>query len=176
VNLGTARIIVIVALVVVGAVVLANGFPDSGEAAAPVGSPSASVSRTSSPSDTGTPTQTPPSPTPEPQAPKDVTFMALNGTEVTGAGAAAEQLLTQDGYVSAQTAADAPSKGVATTTIYYRGGQDAAQNQSDATQIADTYFNKADVKKLDTSLEGVVPSTAMIVVVVGQDYADSLVK
>ena len=33
--------------------------------------------------------------------------------------AAAEQLLTQDGYVSAQTAADAPSKGVETTTIYY---------------------------------------------------------
>jgi hypothetical protein len=174
VNLGTARIVVIVALVVAGAVVLANGFSDSGEAAGPAAS--STPSQTTSPSSTTTPTQTPASPTPEPQAPKDVTFMALNGTEVTGAGAAAEQLLTQDGYVSAQTAADAPSKGVTTTTIYYRGGQDAAQNQSDATQIADTYFNKADVKKLDTSLEGVVPSTAMIVVVVGQDYADSLVK
>jgi hypothetical protein len=174
VNLGTARIVVIVALVVAGAVVLANGFPDSGEAAAPVGSPS--PSQTTSPSSTTTPSQAPASPTPEPQAPGKVTFMALNGTEVTGAGAAAEQLLTQDGYVSAQTAADAPSKGVETTTVYYRGGQDAEQNKSDATQIADVYFNKADVKKLDTSLEGVVPSTAMIVVVVGQDYADSLVK
>jgi hypothetical protein len=175
VNLGTARIVVIVALVVAGAVVLANGFPDRGEAAAGPAA-SSTPSQTTSPSSTTSPTQTPASPTPEPQAPKDVTFMALNGTEVTGAGAAAEQLLTQDGYVSAQTAADAPSKGVTTTTIYYRGGQDAAQNQSDATQIADAYFNKADVKKLDTSLEGVVPSTAMIVVVVGQDYADSLVK
>jgi len=174
VNLGTARIVLIVALVVAGAVVLANGFPDSGEAAAPAGSPT--PSQTISPSSTTTSSQPPPSPTPEPQAPKDVTFMALNGTEVTGAGAAAEQLLTQDGYVSAATAADAPSKGVATTTVYYRGGQDAEQNKSDATEVATTYFDGADVKKLDTSLEGVVPSTAMIVVVVGQDYADSLVK
>jgi hypothetical protein len=174
VNLGTARIIVIVALVVAGAVVLANGFPDSGEAAAPTGSPT--PSQPTSSSTTPPPTTQPPSPTPEPQAPKDVTFMALNGTEVTGAGAAAEQLLTQDGYVSAQTAADAPSKGVETTTVYYRGGQDAEQNKSDATEIATKYFDGADVKKLDTSLESIVPSTAMIVVVVGQDYADSLVK
>ena len=173
-NLGTARIIVIVALVVAGAVVLANGFPDSGEAAAPAAS--STPSQTASPSSTTTPSQTPASPTPEPQAPKDVTFMALNGTEVTGAGAAAEQLLTQKGYVSAQTAADAPSKGVQTTTVYYRGGQGADQNKSDATEIAAKYFQGADVKKLDTSLEGVVPTTAMIVVVVGQDYADSLVS
>jgi hypothetical protein len=174
VNLGTARIIVIVALVVAGAVVLANGFPDSGEATEATGSPA--PSQTTSPSTTTTPSQQPASPTPEPQAPKDVTFMALNGTEVPGAGAAAQQLLTQDGYVSAATAADAPSKGVGTTTVYYRGGQDTEQNKSDATEIATKYFDGADVKKLDTSLEGVVPSTAMIVVVVGQDYADSLVK
>jgi LytR cell envelope-related transcriptional attenuator len=174
VNLGTARIVVIVALVVAGAVVLANGFPDSGEAAAPLGTTTPTPTTSPSGSETSSPSQQP-AQTPSPQAPGKVTFMALNGTEVTGAGAAAEQLLTQDGYVSAQTAADAPSKGVATTTIYYRGGQDAAQNKSDATQIADAYFNKADVKKLDTSLAGVVPDTAMIVVLVGQDYADSLV-
>jgi hypothetical protein len=175
VNLGTARIVLIVALVVAGAVVLANGFPDSGEAAGPVGSSSPSPPASPSASDTSSPSQEP-TQTPSPQKPGDVTFMALNGTEVTGAGAAAEQLLTQDGYVSAATAADAPSKGVATTTVYYRGGQDAAQNKSDATEIATKYFQDADVKKIDTSLEGVVPSTAMIVVVVGQDYADSLVK
>jgi hypothetical protein len=174
VNLGTARIVVIVALVVAGAVVLANGFPDTGQAAAPTGSvtPSQSVSPGASSSPTETPTQTP-----SPQAPKDVTFMSLNGTEVTGAGAAAQTLLTQDGYVAADTSpADAPSKGVQTTTIYYRGGQDAAQNKSDATDIASTYFQGADVKKLDTSLQDVVPATAMIVVLVGQDYADSLAQ
>jgi S-formylglutathione hydrolase FrmB len=174
VNLGTARIVIIVALVVVGAIVLANGFPDVGASvAAPSGA--ASPSQSSSPGSTTSPTE-PPSATPSPQRPKDVTFMALNGTETTGAGAAAQTLLTQDGYVSAATAADAPSKGVDTTTIYYRGGQDAAQNKSDATYIADTYFDGADVKKLDTSLQDVVPATAQIVVLVGQDYADSLVQ
>lgn len=172
-NLGTARIVVIVALVVAGVVVLANGFSDTGEAAAPTGSvsPSSSVS----PGPSSSPTQ-PAVETPSPQPPGDVTFMALNGTETTGAGAGAQDKLTNAGYVSAADATDAPSKGVETTTIYYRGGQDAAQNKSDATQIASKYFKGADVKKLDTSLEGVVPATAMVVVLVGQDYADSLVQ
>jgi hypothetical protein len=171
VNLGTARIVVIVALVVAGAVVLANGFPDNGQAAAPLGSttPSQSTSPSTPISPSETPTQTP-----SPQAAADVTFMALNGTEVTGAGAAAQTLLTNHGYVSAQDATNAPSQGVQTTTVYYRGGQAASQNKSDATQIAHKYFQGADVKKLDTSLEGVVPAMAMIVVVVGQDYADTL--
>jgi hypothetical protein len=174
VNLGTARIVVIVALVVAGAVVLANGFPDTGEAATPA--PSSSVSPTSSPSTSASPTEQP-TETPSPQAPKDVTFMALNGTETTGAGAAAQDLMTQDGYVAVpESPADAPSKGVETTTVYYRGGQDAEQNKSDATSIADQYFQGADIKKLDTSLQDVVPDTANIVVVIGQDYADSLVQ
>jgi LytR cell envelope-related transcriptional attenuator len=173
VNLGTARIVVIVALVVAGAVVLANGFPDTGEGAATLGSPSPSVG-TSPPSSSSPSTQ--PTQTPSPQAPKNVTFVALNGTEVTGAGAAAQDVLTQDGYVAAEPAGDAPSKGVETTTIYYRGGEASAQNKSDATAIAGQYFQGADVKKLDTSLQDVVPPTANIVVVVGQDYADSLVQ
>jgi LytR cell envelope-related transcriptional attenuator len=173
VNLGTARIVVIVALVVAGAVVLANGFSDTGEAAAPTGSvsPSGSVSP-ASPS----PTQ-PAVETPSPQPPEEVTFMALNGTEVSGAASAAQDKLTRKGYVAVEGSPDdAPSKGVETTTIYYRGGQDAAQNKSDATEIADKYFQGADITKLDTSLEGIVPAEAMIVVVVGQDYADSLVQ
>jgi hypothetical protein len=174
VNLGTARIVVIVALVVAGSVVLANGFPDNGEAV--TSAPSSSVSPTSSPSTSPSPTEQP-TETPSPQAPKDVSFMALNGTETTGAGAAAQELMTQDGYVAVpESPDDAPSKGVETTTVYYRGGQDAEQNKSDATSIADAYFQGADIKKLDTSLQDVVPDTANIVVVIGQDYADSLVQ
>jgi hypothetical protein len=174
VNLGTARIVVIVALVVAGAVVLANGFSDTGEvAAAPSGS--VSPSQTTSPSSPTSPSQQQ-TQTPAPQAPGDVTFMALNGTEVTGAGAAAQQKLVADGYVSAQDAVDAPSKGVATTTIYYRDDANAAQNKSNATKIAKKYFGKAPVQKLDTSLEGVVPPAATVVVLVGQDYADTLVQ
>jgi hypothetical protein len=101
--------------------------------------------------------------------------MALNGTTVTGAGAAAQQLLTKDGYTAVQDAADAPSQGVAKTTVYYRGGSDGRQNRSNAAYVARTYFNGASVKKLDPSLQTVVPATATIVVVVGQDYAQSLV-
>src|SRR5262249_36117166 len=86
-----------------------------------------------------------------------------------------QQKLVADGYVSAQDAVDAPNKGVATTTIYYRDDQNAAQNKSNATKIAKKYFGKAPVQKLDTSLQGVVPDTATVVVLVGQDYANTLV-
>ena len=35
--------------------------------------------------------------------------------------------------------------------MYYRDDENAAQNQADATYIADTYFDGAPVKKLDPS-------------------------
>ena len=169
VNLGTARIVVIVALVVAGAVVLANGFPESGgSVAGPSGgaSPSGSAS-----SPTSSPTTQPPPPGPSPQT-TGVSFTALNGTSVTGAGAAAQALLVKHGYTSVQDATNAPSTGVTKTTVYYVGG---AQNRSNAAYVATTYFKNAAVKKLDVSLQSLVPATASIVVVVGQDYAQSLV-
>jgi hypothetical protein len=98
--------------------------------------------------------------------------MALNGTTVTGAGAAAQQLLTKHGYTSVQDAVDAPSQGVAKTTVYYRGGQGGAQNKSNAAYVATTYFNGASVKKLDPSLESVVPPSATLAVVVGDDFPE----
>ena len=172
VNLGTARIVVIVALVVAGAVVLANGYPESGgSVAGPTGGASA---RGSSSSPTTTPTTQPPPPGPSPQT-TGVSFTALNGTSVTGAGAAAQALLVKHGYTSVQDATNAPSTGVTKTTIYYVGGQSGTQNRSDAEYVAKTYFNDATVKKLDVSLRSLVPTTASIVVVVGQDYAQSLV-
>jgi hypothetical protein len=173
VNLGTARIVIIVALVVAGAAVLANGFPESGgSVAGPSGgaSPSGSAS-----SPTTSPTTQPPPTGPSPET-TGVTFMALNGTTVTGAGAAAQQLLEKHGYTSVQAAVDAPSQGVTTTTVYYRGGQGGAQNKSNATYVAATYFDGASVKKLDPSLESAVPPSATIAVVVGDDFAQSLVQ
>jgi hypothetical protein len=173
VNLGTARIVIIVALVVAGAAVLANGFPESGgSVAGPSGgaSPSGSAS-----SPTTSPTTQPPPTGPSPET-TGVTFMALNGTSVTGAGAAAQQLLEKHGYTSVQSAVDAPSQGVTKTTVYYRGGQGGAQNKSNATYVAATYFDGASVKKLDPSLESAVPPSATIAVVVGDDFAQSLVQ
>ena len=63
---------------------------------------------------------------------------------------------------------------MSTTTVYYRTGADAAQNKSNATQMAKKYFNGAPVKKLDQTFADVVPTTVSIVVVVGADYASTL--
>ena len=169
-NLSTGRILIIVALVVAGLAVLANGFVDTGSVGASSGTPAPSTSGSAAPSSTepSSPTATPP-----PQT-QGVLIMALNGTDVTGAGAAAQDLLVSDGYKAPQPAGDAPVSGVKKTTVYYRDDENAAQNQADATYIADTYFDGAPVKKLDPSFSDVVPDSVMVVVVVGDDYASTL--
>jgi hypothetical protein len=172
VNLSTGRVLVIVALIVVGLAILANGFSDTGTAAAsPTPTPSATGGHTSTSSPP--PTSATPEATPTPQT-KGVLFMAMNGTNVTGAGAAAQTKLTDAGYVSAADATDAPTGGVNKTIVYYRDDENAPQNKANATYVADKIFKKAVVKPLDPNLEG-VPKSATIVVVVGEDYAQQLV-
>src|SRR3954466_6075692 len=108
-NLTPRRIVITVGLVVVGLAVLANGFvDDTTVAASPMASatPSSTSTKTGTPTDTGSPTVTP-----APQT-KGVLFMALNGTDVAGAGAAAQTKLTDAGYVAAADAIDAPTRGV----------------------------------------------------------------
>ena len=170
-NLSTGRVLVIVALIVVGLAVLANGFSDSGTTgAALTPTPSGGGHTTST---TPPPTSAPPSPTPAPQT-KGVLFMAMNGTDVPGAGAAAQTVLTDAGYTAPKDAIDAPTSGIKKTIVYYRDDQDAAQNQANAAYVAQKFFKGATVKPLDTSLTG-VPASATIVVVVGEDYAQQLV-
>lgn len=170
-NLSTGRVLIIVALVVAGLAVLANGFIDPGESvAAPSGSSSPTSTDTTPPSTTQTPS---PTVTPAPQT-QGVLVMALNGTDVTGAGAAAQDLLVSDGYKAPQLAGDAPVSGVKKTTVYYRDDGNAAQNAADATYIADKYFHGAPVKKLDPSFSTIVPPSVTVVVVVGEDYASTL--
>ncbi len=165
---GVARIVIIVGLVAVGAVVLAAGFDDTTTGAAPSGSPTASGS--ASPGASVSPTQ--PTPTPSPQT-TGVIFMVLNGTNVTGLGAEAQQLLEADGYVSARAAENAPNPGVQRSTVYFRADDAAAQNQADAAYIAETYFPGAKVQELGSDFEN-VPARATVVVVVGQDFADAV--
>jgi hypothetical protein len=172
-NLSTGRIVIIVGLIVVGLAVLANGFEgDTTTATAASGSPSPtdSPSRTGSPTDTASPTETP-----APQT-KGVLIMALNGTDVTGAGAAAQTMLVDDGYKAPQDAVDAPVQGVKKTTVYYRDDDNAAQNEADATYIADEYFSGAPVKPLDPDVDNIVPSSVTVVVVVGEDWASKLTQ
>ena len=170
-NLSTGRVLIIVALVVAGLAVLANGFLDDGATVAtPSGSAAPSSSTSTPPPSSGTSS---PTATPAPQT-KGVLIIALNGTDTTGAGAAAQDLLVSDGYKEVQPATDAPVSGVKKTTVYYRDDENAAQNLADATYIADTYFDGAPVKKLDPSFSEVVPDSVTVAIVVGEDYASTL--
>lgn len=169
-NFGSARIIVIVGLVVVGIAILANGF---GHGVSTVGattagvspSPSASVSPTTSAS----PTQ---ATLPSPQQPADVTVAVFNGTSSAGLAAQAQQTLTGAGYVpDPKSPQNSPVAGASKTVVYFRGGPDADQNKADAQALAEAYFAGAKVQLLGTDYDSLVSNDTQVTVVLGQDYA-----
>jgi hypothetical protein len=80
-------------------------------------------------------------------------------------------VLEADGYVAAQDPADAASKPVPKTVVYFRGGSNAGQNRSDAKYVADTYFSGAHVALLDADLAANIADSAQVVIIVGVDYA-----
>lgn len=165
VTLGTARIVIVVALVAVGVLVLSNGFDDPGEAASTPPSPTATTGPTGS--------TTGPSPTPEatpaPEAPEDVSFAVFNGTEEAGLAADAADFLTGEGYALTQDPADAPSSGVSRTTVYFRGGADKALNKANAAAIVEA-LGAGKTRQLSSEVEGLVTDKTDIVVVLGSDY------
>lgn len=174
-NLGVGRLVIILALVASGVVVLSRGFDSAGPGAV---QPSPGTSGSPNPSSSVSPSASvTPASTPEPNT-TGVTFMALNGTSVTGAGAAVQNLLQDDGYAPVLDAADSPVTNVPTTIVYFRAGAQGDQNEADAQYINAHYFNgQAEVLKLDLSVFGdVAPRSASIVVVVGDDIASDLVK
>ncbi len=168
VNLSPARLAVLVALVVGGIAVLLNGFDNSGGTAVAGGtspSPTAAVSPTAaSPTANGGANATP-----KPQK-EGVNIMVLNGTNTTGLGAQVQEFLVGKGYVAPVDAADAPTKPISRTTVYFRGGQDADQAKSDATYMATKYLHDAEVKVLGADFQDSVPADAELTVVVGTDY------
>ena len=167
VNLGTARIVIILALTVGGIAVLANGFGSAAVVPPPTGAGgSGTESPSSSPSTT--PSQ-PPKETPSPQI-EGVQIAVFNGTNETGLAAQVQQLLEADGYVAAQDPADAVTKPAPKTIIYFRGGADAAQNRSNARHIADAYFDGARVALLDPDLAANIADSAQAIIIVGVDY------
>ena len=173
-NTGTARIVIIVALVVVGGLLLANAFDDSGvaEAGGPSGAvTSPSPSTTSSPTGTQS-TQTPP-PTPDPQPPKDVSVAVFNGTDSPGLAGIVMQDLLGHGYKQGQVPADAPNKPVTKTVIYYVSGADAEQNKSNATALGNKYYPDAKVQELDQAYtqDSTVAKAVQVVVVIGANDA-----
>jgi hypothetical protein len=171
VNLGTARIVIIVALVAAGVAVLANGFA-SGTVVTPPGGGGGTTSGATGPdgsSPTTSPTK-PPRVIPSPQI-QGVLIAVFNGTNETGLAGQVQQLLAADGYVAAQDPADVNPKPVAKTVIYFRGGANALQNRSDAQYVADTYFDGARVTLLSSDQASTIDPTTQVVIIVGVDYA-----
>jgi hypothetical protein len=174
VNLSPARLAVIVALVVGGVAVLLNGFSGSGGASAVGEGGTPPTAAASSPTTTSSPTETPSKPVETPAPVVDgVTVMVFNGTNTTGLGAQVDELLTGKGYDTPVVPGNAPSKPVDKTIVYFRGGPDADQNESNATHMSKRFLGGTDVKPLGAEFESLVPTTTQLVVVVGEDYPDA---
>jgi hypothetical protein len=170
VNFGSARILVIVALIVAGVAILTDGFGHGVSTVGDGGGSLASPSSSATAQPTGGSTPSPPA-LPSPQAPKDVKIAVFNGTSTLGLAAQGQTILTDAGYVAAQDPANSPVEGVSKTVVYYRGGADADQNRSDAKFIADTYFSGAKVDLLGAEFETLITKNAQVAILLGQDYA-----
>jgi hypothetical protein len=168
VNLGTARIVIILALVAAGVAVLANGF-GSGTSVTPVTSSGGGASSGSPSSSPSQPPSRTPNPTPSPQV-QGVRVAVFNGTFASGLATQVQQKLTGDGYVQAQAPGDAPSKVVAKTVVYFRGGPNKAKNRADANYVAQKYFPGARVTVLGANMIGLVSKTTQVAIVIGSDY------
>jgi hypothetical protein len=166
VNPSVARLAIVVALVVGGVAVLANGFADEeAAAAAPDGS------TTTSPSVTQTPSQTPQQSVVPQQ--EGVLVQVLNGTSVAGYAADFQTVLVeQGGYLEAGDPGDAPDKPVLDSIVYFRPDDNAAQNRADARFLSDEYLGGVPVERLPADLtEPLVDPTADVIVVLGDDQA-----
>ncbi len=160
-NLGVARLAIVVALVLGGVAVLANGFADETTPANPRGSSSPS------PSETPTPSKSPKQavvPTKE-----GVLVQVLNGTNTPGAAGDFQILLENEGYLRAGEPADAPDKPVVDSVVYFRRDDKAAQNRADAQLLSETYLDDVAVEPLPQSFKDIVSESADVIVVLGED-------
>lgn len=175
VNLSPGRLAVLVALVVIGVAVMMNGFADDGSTAA--GGPSdvveTSPSETPRSSDSVTPSADQTTPPPLEPRVDDVMIQVLNGTDAVGLAAQVQELLLDEGYRTAQEAGDALNKPVPDTTVYFRTGPEADQNEADAKNLAKSFLKKIDasVEPLKATLDSQVSPKSMLVVLIGEDYA-----
>ena len=177
VNLSPARLAVLVALVVGGLAVLMNGFggDQAVTAAGPSGSPTPAADGSTTPTETASPSPSEsPAPQLEPQV-DGVVIQVLNGTTETGLAGTVEQSLVGKGYVAGLPASDLANKPAGTTTVYFRTGPDADQNEVDAENLARRFLKKveADVRPLNATLGPEIAPRTQLVVVVGTDYADA---
>lgn len=164
-NPGVARLAIVVALVIGGTAVLANGFSDDVTAAVPSGSPSTSPSASASPTQSPQQTIVPN---------KDgVLVQVLNGTTTPGRAGDFQILLEDEGYLKAGEPSDAPDKPVIDSVVYFRRDGNAAQNRADARLLSDTYLGGVAVEPLPAAYEdpSVTDEAADVIVVLGEDQA-----
>lgn len=163
-NPGVARLAIVIALVIGGVALLANGFADGESAAAPPG-----VSPSPSPSESPSPSRSPePSLVPNQEG---VLVQVLNGTSQAGYAGDFQILLEEEGYLRAGEPADAPDKPVLDSIVYFRRDDHRAQNRADAQLLSETYLGGVPVKPMPASLESDVAESADVVVVLGEDQA-----
>ena len=162
-NPGVSRLVIVIALVIGGVALLANGFSDGETVAAPRDSSSPSPSETPSPS--GSPSQ---SIVPNQDG---VLVQVLNGTSKAGYAGDFQILLEQEGYLRAGEPADAPDKPVVDSVVYFRRDDNKAQNQADAQLLSETYLGGVPVKPLPATVADLVSESADVVVVLGEDQA-----
>ena len=164
-NPGVARLAIVIALVIGGVAVLANGFSDGGSVAAPTDSPSPSSSESPSPSRTPEPSIVPNQ--------DGVLVQVLNGTSQAGFAGDFQLLLEDEGYLRAGEPADAPDKPVVDSIVYFRPDDHRAQNRADAQLLSETYLSSVPVKPMPPTLADAVSESADVVVVLGEDQAGS---
>ena len=162
-NPGVSRLAIVIALVIGGVALLANGFSDDETVASPRGSSSPSPSESPSPSR---------SPSQSIVPNKDgVLVQVLNGTSRPGYAGDFQILLEDEGYLRAGQPADAPDKPVVDSVVYFRKDDNRAQNQADAQLLSETYLSNVAVKPLPAALVDLVSESADVVVVLGEDQA-----
>jgi hypothetical protein len=165
VNPGVSRLAIVIALVIGGVALLANGFSEGKTVAAPGESQSPTPSESPSPSR---------SPQPSIVPKKDgVLVQVLNGTSKAGYAGDFQILLEEEGYLRAGEPADAPDKPVLDSIVYFRQDDNKAQNRADAQLLSETYLGGVPVQPLpkDGPLADVVSESADIVVELGEDQA-----
>jgi LytR cell envelope-related transcriptional attenuator len=163
-NPGVSRLAIVIALVIGGVALLANGFSDGKSVASPGDSPTPS-----SPSGTPSPSRSPQQTIVPNQ--DGVLVQVLNGTSKAGYAGDFQILLEQEGYLRAGEPADAPDKPVVDSVVYYRLDDHKAQNKADAGLLSETYLGGVPVKPLPATLADLVSKSADVVVVLGEDQA-----
>ena len=169
-NPGISRLAIVLALVVGGMAVLANGFTDEGAVARQDGS-----TTTPSPSTTPSPTQ-PPRDSVVPNQ-EGVLVQVLNGTTRAGYAATFQEMLVDvGGYLEAGEPGDAPDKPIVDSIVYFRADDNSRQNRADARLLSEEYLGGVPVERLPADLvdSDAIDRAADVVVVLGEDQAGEI--